>query len=520
MNKELVIDVRKDQIAIALLEDKSLVELKKENLTQSFSVGNVYLGRVKKIMAGLNAAFVDVGCEKEAFIHYHDLGPQFATINSYVQQILNDRKHAPKLKRLPDLDKDANISTVLTVGQMILVQIVKEPISTKGPRLTGEISIAGRNMVLLPLGENKTSVSQKIKSGEERARLRQLVHSIKPANCGVIVRTVAEGKRVAELDGEVHIMQKKWDTLLENLRKAKGVSLLLEESNRSVSIIRDLFNPDFEHIYVNDSIAHDELQNYVQIIAPERKDIVKFYADDDIPIFDHFAITKQIKSLFGRTVSFKRGAYLIMDQTEAMFVIDVNSGTRTKASQGQEENALEVNLAAATEIARQLRLRDIGGIIIIDFIDMDERVNQQKLYDHMATLMEPDRAKHNILPISKFGLMQITRQRVRPAMAINTQETCPTCFGSGKAQPAILFADQLEEKIDGIVNNMKIKDFTLCVHPYVSAFINQGLFSQKRRWQKKYSWGLRVKPIQEMGFLQFKFINRQGEEINSAILED
>ncbi|MDR1654221.1 MAG: ribonuclease E/G, partial [Prevotellaceae bacterium] len=333
MSKELIIDVRKDKIEIALLDTKSLVELKHESLTQNFAVGNVYLGRVKKIMSGLNAAFIDVGCEKEAFIHYHDLGPQFATLNGYVQQILNDRKHTPKLRRMPDLGKDGNISSVLTVGQMILVQVVKEPISTKGPRLAAEISIAGRNMVLLPLGDNKTSVSQKIKSAEERTRLRQLVHSIKPANCGVIVRTVAEGRRVAELDTEILMMHKRWELLLEHLKKAKGISLLLEESSRSVSIIRDLFSPDFAHIHVNNKSAYEELHAYVKMIAPERKDIVTLY-DSEKPIFDHFGITKQIKSLFGRTVSFKRGAYLIMDQTEAMFVIDVNSGTRTKASQG------------------------------------------------------------------------------------------------------------------------------------------------------------------------------------------
>lgn len=517
MIKELVIDVKKDQVAIALLEDKALVELTRESLKQTFAVGNIYLGRVKKIMAGLNAAFVDIGCEKEAFIHYHDLGTQFATINDYVQQILNDRKHAPKLHHMPDLDKEANISSVLTVGQNIVVQVVKEPISTKGPRLTGELSLAGRNMVLLPLSDNKVSISLKIKKSEERVRLRQLLQSIKPQNCGVIVRTVAESKRVAELDGEMRILQHRWEQLMTNLRSSQGIALLLEEIGRSVAILRDHFNPEFESIHVNDQTAYNELLQYVQMIAPERQEIVKFY-NEEIPIFDHFAITKQIKSLLGRTVSFKRGAYLILDQTEAMFVIDVNSGTRTRASQGQEENALEVNMLAATEIARQLRLRDIGGIIVIDFIDMNNKANQQKLYEHMQQLLASDTARHNILPLSKFCLMQITRQRVRPAMEVNTQETCPTCFGTGKARPAILFTDQLEEKIDIIVNTLKINRFTLCVHPFIAAYINQGLWSQKRCWQWQYAHGLRIMAMQELGFLQYKFIDPKGQEIKPELV--
>ncbi|MDR2683788.1 MAG: Rne/Rng family ribonuclease [Prevotellaceae bacterium] len=516
MNKDLVIDVRSEQVSIALLEDKKLVELSRDNLTENFEVGNIYLGRVKRIMSGLNAAFIDIGCDKEAFIHYHDLGEQFPSINNFVQQILSDRKHMPKYQKLPPLEKNGNIKSMLTVGQMIMVQITKEPISTKGPRLSCEIALMGRFMVMVPFIDNKTTVSQKIESYEEKTRLRQLVHSIKPHNFSVIIRTVAEGKRVAELDNEMKILNTRWEKTIDGIRKSKSVSIISQESSRVVGILRELFNPDFENIYINDEKTYEEVKNYISLISPEHKDIVKYYSND-IPIYDHFGITRQIKLLFGRIVPFKRGAYLIMDQTEAMFVVDVNSGTRTKASQSQEVNALEVNLAATEEIARQLRLRDIGGIVVIDFIDMERKDNMRLVFEHMQLLLKDDRAKHNILPLSKFCVMEITRQRVRPAIAINTAETCPTCFGTGKAKPSIFFINQLEEKIKQAVKILKIKQFSICVHPFVAAYIEKGFLSQKCKWRRKYSRKIKVVPMQELGFLQYKFWDINKEEIDFNI---
>ncbi len=510
--KEIVIDAQQNQISIALLEDQNVLELHRDRLAESFTLGNIYLGRVRKIMPGLNAAFVDIGCDKEAFIHYHDLGSQFPTFNNYVSQILNNRKLEPKVKKLPALDKEGNISSVLQQGQFIMCQIVKESINTKGPRLTGEISIAGRNMVLLPLAD-KVSVSQKIKSNEERNRLRKLLNSIKSQNYGLIVRTVAEGKKVAELDAELRSMLKRWEKSLVELRKSKGVCVLLQESGRVVSIIRDIFTPEFQNIYVNDSTVYDEVQSYVQIIAPDRNNIVKLY-DGELSIFDNFAITKQIKSLFGKTISFKRGAYLIIEQTEAMFVIDVNSGNRTKADQTQEENAIEINMAAAEEIARQLRLRDLGGIVVVDFIDMLEASNRQKLYEHMIKLMSCDRARHNILPLSKFGLMQITRQRVRPAMAVDVMETCPVCKGTGKATPSLLVVEELENKLDIVVNDLKINKFTVKLHPFIYSYLRRGFFSRLLKWKMMYSWRMKIAQDEDLGVVDLEFYDEVGERFD------
>ena len=513
MTSEVIIDVQPKQISIALLEDKSLVEYQNEPREASFAVGNIYVGKVRKLMPGLNACFVDVGSEKDAFLHYFDLGLQFSSYEKYLKQVASDRKKLYPIQKAtfqPVLPKDGSIQNVLKVGQEIMVQVVKEPINTKGPRLTCELSFAGRFMVLIPFGD-KVSVSSKIKRGEERSRLKQLVQSMKPKNFGVIVRTVAEGKKAAELDTELKVLLKRWEDAISKVQKTtERPKLIFEEQTRAVALLRDLFNPTYDGIHVNDAEIYDQIRNYVTLIAPEKADIVKLYKGT-VPIFDNFDVTKQIKSGFGRTVNYKRGAYLIIEHTEAMHVVDVNSGTRIKKENGQEANALETNLGAADELARQLRLRDMGGIIVVDFIDMNLAEDRQLLYERMCENMKKDRARHNILPLSKFGLMQITRQRVRPAMDVAVEESCPTCHGTGKIKASILFTDQLESKIDRLVNKIGIKRFSLHVHPYVAAYINQGVISLKRRWQMKYGLGIRVVPSQKLAFLQYEFYdsNRQ-----------
>ena len=516
MTSEVIIDVQPKDISIALLEDKQLVEYQQEQRTASFSVGNIYVAKVKKIMPGLNACFVDVGAERVAFLHYLDLGTQFNSFEKYLKQVTSDRKKLYPIQKasiLPELKKDGSIANTLKVGQEILVQIVKEPINTKGPRLTCELSFAGRYLVLIPF-EDGVSVSTKIKRGEERSRLKQLIQSIKPKNFGVIVRTVAEGKRAAELDAELKILLKRWEDVISKVQKTtERPQLCFEEESRAVALLRDLFNPTYDGIHVNDSGIYNEIKNYLGIIAPEKKEIVKLY-NGTLPIFDNYDVTKQLKSGFGKTVNYKHGAYLIIEHTEAMHVVDVNSGTRIKKENSQETNALETNLGAADELARQLRLRDMGGIIIVDFIDMKLPEDRQLLYERMCKNMQKDRAKHNILPLSKFGLMQITRQRVRPAMNVNVEETCPTCFGKGTIKSSILFTDTLESKIETLVNKIGVRKFYLHVHPYVAAFINQGVFSLKLKWQFKYGMGVRIIPSQKMAFLQYEFYDANGQFID------
>ena len=392
------------------------------------------------------------------------------------------------------------------------MQVAKEPISSKGPLLTTEITFTGRYMVLIPFS-SKISISQKIKSAEEKARLRQLVGSIKPKGFGVIVRTSAENKRVAELNHEMRTLVKCWEDTIAKMRRSTPPTLIYEEESRALGVIRDIFNPDFENIFVNDKETFEQLQNYVALIAPDRKDIVKLYSKN-VPIFDNFGITRQIKSSLGKTVSFKSGAYIIIEHTEALHVIDVNSGNRSKATNDQETNALEVNLKAADEIARQLRLRDMGGIIVVDFIDMNKAEHRQTLFEHMREVMANDRARHNILPLSKFGLMQITRQRVRPVMDLATEETCPSCFGTGHIQPSLLFTDKLKEKLDFLVNDLDVKKFILYVHPFVEAYVKKGVFSLYGKWRREFGRGCRIVADESLAYLQYRAVNEKGEEID------
>ena len=480
MKSELIVDVQPQEIAIALTEDDRLQEVNREKRNQdNFAVGNIYYGRVKKVMPALNAVFVDVGHEKEAFLHYLDLGSQFRTLQTFVTKAVSDRRKMPivtKTQRQPEVGKEGQIADVLKVGDTLLVQVSKEPINTKGPRLTAEISIAGRNIVLIPFADG-VMVSQKIKREAERQRLKQLLLSIKPAGFGIIVRTVAEDKRAAELDSELRLLMERWQQTIKSLQQKEPVSLVSEEMGRTLGIIRDVLSPDFTKI-------------------------VKLYKGEQ-PIFDHFDITRQMKTGLGRTVGFKHGGYLIIDKTEALFSIDVNSGSK-KIYEDQEENAYQFNMLAADELVHQLRLRDIGGIIIVDFIDMDSKEHQQQLYDYVRKLMDRDRAKHNVLPLSKFGLMQITRQRVRPAVEMPVEEVCPTCMGKGKIQASLLFTDKIAEECEQEYEKHG-RGLKLHLHPFIYAYVTKGWWkSLAFEWRTKY--GIKVVENQSLGMLETRFI--------------
>ena len=518
MTNEVVIDVNPTQITIGLLENGKLAEYQRESQNATFSVGNIYLGRVKKLMPGLNAAFVDVGSEKEGFIHYQDLGLRFRTLARYVKQQISDRKHLIPIDRFKleaELTKEETITDVLTVGQEILVQVAKEPISTKGPRLTADLSLPGRFMVLIPFQE-KVSVSTKIKSSEEKARLKDIIKPVLPPNYGVIIRTSANGVGEAELRQELSSLVQRWEACVTTLMKGKLPSLCYEESNRATALLRDIFNPSFENIWVNDPATFNQIKEYVILIAPEKAGVVHLY-EEEIPILDKFAVTRQIKSSMGKTVSCKAGAYIIIEHTEAMHVIDVNSGHRSRLAEDQEENALLVDMAAAEEIARQMRLRDMGGIVVIDFIDLQTAEHRDALFKHMREVMAEDRAKHNILPLSKFCLMQITRQRVRPVTDVQTAESCPVCGGKHVVKPSILFPDQLEDKLSMLVNDMKVKKFSLYVHPFIAAAIRQGSIftSLYWKWKRRFGFfGWKLIPDQSMELLQYRVVDSERNEID------
>ncbi len=513
MSNELIIDVTGRDISIAYTEEKKLVELHKEKSSNKFTVGDIYLDKAKKVMNGLNAAFVDVGYKKDAFLHYFDLGPQFNSQQKFINQAVSQKENATKLqnfKLLPDINKNGKIAEVLKGGQTIMVQVAKEPISTKGPRLTSEISIAGRNLVLIPFS-NSISISKKIIGEDERKRLKRLIQSIKPDNFGVIVRTMAKNRRVAVLDEELRELLGKWEVMIKHLHELNPPTLAMGELNKPVALLRDILNNSFTNIYINNESVYHQIKTYISEIFPDKEKIVKLF-DKRTPIFDHFGISKQIKALFGKTVTIESGAYLIIENTEALTVIDVNSGNRSKKVGDQETNAVEVNMLAAEEIARQLRLRDIGGIIVVDFIDMHTLDHKAKIFNYMKEVMQNDRTKHSILPLSKFGLMQITRQRVRPATAIETRETCPVCDGTGEISPSILFIDELENQLQYMAGKYKEK-IVLQVHPYIYGYLKHGLISKHNRWMIKYKRLIKLIPVVTFNFLEYKFLNKEREEL-------
>ncbi len=512
--KDLVVDVSASEVRIALMENRRLIELDRESTKgHGFSVGDVYLGRVKKILPALNAAFVDIGDSKEAFIHYLDLGLYFNAFDSFVRES-NPNKDLGKLysgvKIGPVLAKEGRIEDHLKPGQMIIAQIVKEPISTKGSRLTAEISLAGRNIVLLPFAD-KVSVSQKISSREEKKRLETLVRSILPHNYGAIIRTAAEDKNAAVLVAELRSLIEKWEGSWKKIAASKGIKLLFTEYDRTTATLRDLLNDTFSNVYVNDAKIYDEVRRYVSLISPEQEKIVKLYEGRE-PIFDHFEVTRQIKSSFGKVVPMKQGAYLVIETTEALNVIDVNSGTRAKTTD-QEENTFEVNKIAAEEIARQLRLRDMGGIVIIDFIDMDKAEHRNELFRYMKELMEPDRAKHNVLPLTKFGLMQLTRQRIRPVTEIETAEKCPLCHGTGKIASTVVIDEEIERRLSDYVDKGQ-KIFTLKVSPILGAYLSRGFNSFVRKWKRKYKCKLTLVEVTEHSILQYELYDKEGKALD------
>ncbi|MBS1668730.1 MAG: Rne/Rng family ribonuclease [Bacteroidetes bacterium] len=515
MNKELIINAAPQGVEIALLEDKRLVELHHEKADASFAVGDLYLGKVKKLIPGLNAAFVDVGFEKDAFLHYTDLSPYVRSLLKFTTQAINETGSTNfdfgAFQVEPEIIKTGKINEVLGGKPNILVQILKEPIAAKGPRLSCEISLPGRFVVITPFNDI-VAVSRKIHSSDERKRLQKIVEAIKSKNFGVIVRTAAEGKNTAELHEDLTELMATWKLIQNNLKGAVAPAKILSEQTKATSMLRDLLNEDFNKIVTNDKSIYNDTRNYIQKIAPEKTEIVSFFQNGS-PIFDQFGVTKQVKAAFGKTVNLPSGAYLIVEHTEALHVIDVNSGYKS-VSNNQEQNALETNLEAAEEIARQLRLRDLGGIIVVDFIDMKVPDNKRKLVEAMESFMHTDRAKHAVLPISKFGLMQITRQRMKPEITINTQEICPTCNGTGKISSALILEDEIEKNLSYLLNHQH-KNLTLAVHPIIHAYLTKGgLFRSKQwKWRMKYKQKTHIKANSNYHLTEFRFFDKEEEEI-------
>ena len=515
MKKELIVSHEDQRTTIALLEDGRLFELHQEEDKKDFNVGDLFLGKVRKLAPNLNSAFVNIGYEKDAFLHYQDLGPDLLSYKKFVKDTLSKRQQSATLKNFEvqkEINKNGTVDKVLAKDDVVLIQITKEPISTKGPRISTQLSLTGRFLVLIPFND-KVSISKKIKSAEEKERLRTLIDSIKPEGFGVIIRTVAEGKKVAELHNDMNSLVQKWESTFKNIQKNKVPSKVLSEDDKASAILRDNFNQDFVSIICDNEQIVNEMKDYLEVIAPERKNIVHFY-DSHIPLMEYYNVEKQLKHSFGKFVNIpsSKGAYLVIEHTEALHVVDVNSGPNIASASTNKEHALNVNKMAATEIARQLRLRDMGGIIVVDFIDMVNPEHRKALYEHLREEMKRDKAKHKILPPSKFGLIQITRQRVRPEKQIETKEENPNV--DGEILAPIVVVERMEEAIKNIMQREKGKLF-LHVHPFVEAYLTKGLKSIQMNWFLKYKKWVTIIPRDSFKYLEFRLYNSKKEELMS-----
>lgn len=515
LSNELIINANSDEVRIALLREKQIVEYHVEQKGNQFVVGDIYLGVIKKLVPGMNAAFVDVGYEKDGFLHYLDLGPNIRSLLKYTKEVIAKRQSSAFLKNFtlePTTDKMGKIEDVLQKNMPILVQVAKEPISNKGPRLSCELSIAGRYLVLVPFG-NTVSISKKIVRREERQRLARLVSAIKPENFGVIIRTVAENVDLSEIEADLQDLLRKWQEGFENLRNAMPREKIIGEIGRVSAILRDMLNDNFDSIVVDDKHLFEEIKTYIKQIAPKQEKIVRLHNGKG-KIFEVLGIERQLKGLFGKNVPLPSGGYLVIEHTEAMHVIDVNSGNKSTSEESQEATALNVNLEAALEIARQLRMRDMGGIIIIDFIDMKKAENKRLVYQKMKEAMADDRAKHTILPLSRFGIMQITRQRVRPEVNVATLEDCPACRGTGKIGASIVISDIIEQNLAYLIEKNNEKGIQLIVHPYLAAFFTKGgIFSKQWKWLFRYGRWIKIISDSSLGINEFYFKNKHDEDI-------
>ena len=514
MKNQIIVHSSGNQARIALLENGELAQLFIESEENQRTVGNIYVAQVHKVMSGIRAAFIDMGTPKDAFLHFSDAGDH---LDEYIS-MLNGPNAIPahakgdikNKENLSNVEKQILAGKVLKSGQKLLVQIVKEPIGSKGPRVSTDITIAGRFLVLIPMGDY-IAVSKKISNYRERRRLKNILSDMVPDGFGVIVRTVAEGQNDQEIEDDLRNVLKKWEKIVDKLETAKPPSLLHRDLDMTESLIRDLFAKNYDRVLIDDPKMYRQIKGYVGQIAPKMLPNVENYKGRE-HIFDYMKISEDVNSIFSPRVRMKSGGYLIFEQTEAMYVVDVNSGPYA-AKASQEDNSLKTNLDAAREIAKQLRLRDIGGIIVVDFIDLKDEKNRKKIYDELKKEFRKDQAKTNLIGMSDFGLVQITRQRIRPSVVNSVSKVCPMCGGSGNVVSQDTILTDIESWLSKFKHNTAYRAIDLYVNPYLRSMITKGLFSRRWKWMTKYHLKISVIGDESVSLNEFK-VTLAGSDID------
>ncbi len=500
MQKDIIINVSEYETRLAVLEDLKLVELLVERPEAERIVGDIYKGTVKSVLPGMQAAFIDVGLEKTAFLHFSDIGDSKSQLDLLYEAEFSDDEEEPKKTR----KAPKSIQEVLKQEQQIPVQVTKEPIGTKGCRVTTHLSLPGRYVVLVP-GEDHVGVSRKISDWAEKKRLKRMAYEIKPDGFGCIVRTVALGKQTKELKSDVKNLAKLWKSITKKAEKTEAPALLLKNIGMIYSIIQDILTPEVESVVVDSKKEYRKILSYLKTSAKTLRSKLKHY-DGKVPIFDAYNIEPEIEKMLDRKVWVKKGAYFVIDQTEAMVTIDVNTG-RFVGKSTQEATVLKTNLDAAREIARQIRLRDIGGLIVVDFIDMEVPGNRKKVFEEFKAGFRHDRSKNSILPISDFGLVEMTRQRIRPSILHTLSEICPCCGGIGRVVSKETTATKIERWFSRAKVGSRCRNYRLLVHPDEAGILREGKTSRIRKLSKQLKLDIELVKDPDMTSGEFKVLD-------------
>jgi ribonuclease G len=516
MQKEIIINSSPSQNRVAITEESTLVDFFVDNPEKRRMVGDIYHGKVARVLPGIRAAFIDIGLKHDAFLHFSDIGDSFHEFQSVLDEedseISVDEDEANGNVKKDENNKKSSSIPKLHKGQDIIVQIIKEPVVNKGVRISSAISIPGRFCVLLPF-DNKIGISKKISDYKERKRLKILARGIIPENCGLIIRTAAREQDEASLESDIKYLVNTWEKIQSKVKNSKPPELLHKDLTTTTSVIRDLFTPNVLKVFIDSKSLYKEIREYVQLVQPELLDKIEYYKSR-MPIFDAFKIEQQIKTLMGRKAPMPSGGHIVIDHTEAMTVIDVNSG-RYAAKKEQELNSLKTDLEAAREIVRQLRLRDIGGLIVIDFIDLEEDKNRKKIYDELRKEFKKDRAKIALLPMTDFGIVQITRQRVRQNIVQSINEVCSYCSGSGIMTKRSSVIHDIDEWLKRYKTEGKHRSLILSVHPSLSNDLKIGLFSTLNKLQFQYFLRIKLEDNEHINPQEFEIkVPKTGEKLN------
>lgn len=517
MVKEIIINSTSTQTRVAITEDGSLVDFFVDYPENRRTVGDIYLGRVARVLPGIRAAFIDIGMKHDAFLHFSDIGDRTKQLQEMIGEepvdveVDEDTSKDSSAEQPPGRNGSNRPIPKLRKGQDILVQITKEPVANKGVRVTSSISLPGRFCVLLPF-DNKIGVSKKIIDYREKKRLRYIARGIIPENYGLIIRTVAQHQSEEALKDDLNLLMKTWVGIESSAKTEDPPSIIYQDLNTTVSVIRDLLNSDVSKVFVDSRKLHKQIYNYLKVVQPGFAEKVEQYKSSD-GIFDDFKIEEQMKTLMGRKVPLPSGGYIIIEHTEAMVVIDVNSG-RYARSKEQEQNSLKTDLEASREVVRQLKLRDIGGIIVVDFIDLEEEKNRKKVYDELKKEFRKDRAKVAILPMTDFGLIQITRQRIRQNIVQAIKEVCPSCLGTGQLTKGSHLVYDLESWLKKFKRDSKERSVIIKCHPSTAAKLVEGKIKSLTRLQIKYFTRLKIQESESVKPGKFKFTSsKTGKDI-------